>query len=727
MEAKERVFVEEQEYLSYAIDAMRWERAHHQGQLHTLPGVYRDDPRLLQVLMGISASRINRIDALKGKPYFARIDFGEEGKQPQKIYIGKTAVTDQNGGDAVVDWRAPVCTLYYDSNLGSALYTAPMGEIEGELLLKRQLIMEDGILKEYYDVDSVSDDELLKPYLGANADNRLKTIVASIGKEQNQIIRWPFRQNLIVQGVAGSGKTTVALHRAAYLIYNEREKCKASQFMVIGPNPYFIQYISSVLPDLETEDIAQSIFEDIATAYVGEKLKVAPGALSLDRVMEGQQNTAIQRFKTSLAYKQSLDRFFTEFTASLFGGDICINNITLISREQLLEAFEEHAIVPDLRARLQQTIATIKGRIRHRSEELLAEINKVYKQQIAAAPKGDAKIKLYEELHKAEKELLSGCVKLMEQYFAPATISVTALYRQFAKEIDRYTPKGLDARQMGEEITALLRKKTLSFEDTPAIIYLKLLLHGPGAYKSFVHILVDEAQDFGLFHYECLKRLFPESSFTIVGDLAQGIYSYRSIDSWEEVAAQVFGQRCSLLYLEKSYRTTIQIMDCANLALQALGSPAAVPVIRNGDAPRLLRLKDTELAEHIKQTVEHYTAKGLKSFAVITKTQKQAAAIGAALQKQATPYLMVKDAEPTPQQQSSLTVLTGYQAKGLEFDCVLIPYADRQSYRADSTLDMRLLFVAMSRALHQMELIIDPKAAPALEGFGALPGTPSPE
>lgn len=718
METKQQIFLEEQAHLDYAVEAMSWERTHHQNQLHILPQTYRDDPRLLQVLMGISASRIKRIDELKGKPYFARIDFGEESKRPQKIYIGKTAVTDEKGADAVIDWRAPVCTLYYDSNLGPAIYTAPMGEIVGELLLKRQLIMEEGILKEYYDVDSVSDDELLKPYLGANADNRLKTIVASIGKEQNKIIRWPFRQNLIVQGVAGSGKTTVALHRAAYLIYNEREKCKASQFMVIGPNRYFIQYISSVLPDLETEDIKQSVFEDIATAYVGEKLKAAPGSLSLDKVMEGKENTAVQRFKTSLDYKQCLDAFFTDFCTGLFTEDIYIDTVKVIGKEELLEVFMGHAIVPDLKARLGQTIATIRNRIRHSPEALLDQINRHYKRQIAASPKGEAMMKLYDALHKAEKEIQSGCVKLMEQYFAPAGISVTALYRQFAKEITHYVPEELDPDQMGREITALLGKKTVSFEDTPAIIYLKLLLHGAGDYKNFVHILVDEAQDFGLFHYDCLRRLFPESSFTIVGDLAQGIYSYRSIGAWEEVVEQVFGQSCSLLYLEKSYRTTIEIMECANLALKALGSPAAVPVIRSGDAPRLIRLKEEQLAQHIQSTVAQYTPQGLKSFAVITKNEKQAAAIGKALQKQGVAFGTVKDSEG--EAASSLTVLTGYQAKGLEFDCVLIPYADSQSYRSDSTLDMRLLFVAMSRALHQMELIIGLDAQPALGGFEAL-------
>ena len=214
--------------------------------LRDLPKKYGSNPILLANLMSTSATKIANIQKIKEKPYFARIDFKEDKKSTKdKLYIGKIGVTDLDGKVVVTDWRAPVSTLYYDSNLGQVEYDAPYGKIHGELSLKRQIIIQNRKIESIFDVDSVSDDELLKPYLGASADSRLKNIVASIQGEQNEIIRKNIEKNLIVQGVAGSGKTTVALHRIAYLMYNNSDKYKANQFMVIGPNKFFINYISS--------------------------------------------------------------------------------------------------------------------------------------------------------------------------------------------------------------------------------------------------------------------------------------------------------------------------------------------------------------------------------------------------------------------------------------------------------------------------------------------------
>lgn len=218
--------------------------------LRTLPKKYGNNPVLLSNLMSSTATKITNIARMKEKPYFARIDFKEDKKpNKEKLYIGKVGVTDLDGNVVITDWRAPVSTLYYDANLGKVEYNAPEGKIKGELSLKRQIIIQNKNVEEIFDVDSVSDDELLKPYLGASADNRLKNIVASIQSEQNNIIRKSIEENLIVQGVAGSGKTTVALHRIAYLMYNNANRYKANQFMVIGPNRFFINYISNVLPD----------------------------------------------------------------------------------------------------------------------------------------------------------------------------------------------------------------------------------------------------------------------------------------------------------------------------------------------------------------------------------------------------------------------------------------------------------------------------------------------
>jgi DNA helicase-2/ATP-dependent DNA helicase PcrA len=305
----DEIKVIENNYLIKTIDAINCELKRRSIELETLPKSHIGDAFLLETLMSIAATRKSRLESIIDKPYFARIDFTpNDNFKLNECYIGKSSIVDEMGDDVVVDWRSPICSLYYDSNLGEVSYLAPMGEINGILSLKRQFIIDHKVIESIYDVDSVSDDELLKPYLKANADTRLKNIVASIQKEQNTIIRSPIFKNMIVEGVAGSGKTTVALHRIAYLVYNENARFKPSQFMIIGPNEFFLNYISSVLPDLESGDVNQITLEGVAESYLNEKITFVNNAQTLIDYISGRKDTTSLRFKQSLIYKDLLDR-----------------------------------------------------------------------------------------------------------------------------------------------------------------------------------------------------------------------------------------------------------------------------------------------------------------------------------------------------------------------------------------------------------------------------------
>lgn len=209
----------------------------------------------------------------------------DEDKKDTVCYIGKVGVLDYNGNPITVDWRAPISSLYYDSNLGRAEYVVPEGIIKGYLNLKRQFDLEIGKLKSFRDVNTISNDELLKPYLSANADHRLKNIVSTIQSEQNAIIRKSIYTNNIIQGIAGSGKTTVALHRTSYLIYNEQKNFKENQFIVIGPNAYFMNYISLVLPDLDVHSVKETTFLSIVNDYLGEKIKIVDQNARLENIL----------------------------------------------------------------------------------------------------------------------------------------------------------------------------------------------------------------------------------------------------------------------------------------------------------------------------------------------------------------------------------------------------------------------------------------------------------
>ena len=225
---------------------------------------------------------IKSIEKAKLNPYFARIDFKSE-NHFDKCYIGKKGVTDYDNNVITVDWRAPISSLYYDSNIGECEYKAPEGIIKGNLLLKRQYTIENSKLISFNDVDTVSNDELLKPYLGVSADNRLKNIVSTIQSEQNKIIRESMGKNLIIQGVAGSGKTTVALHRIAYLVYNNRNLFKPSDYMVIGPNKFFVNYISGILTDLDVNGVSEYTLEEIFEKYLDQDFIINN---SLDKIID---------------------------------------------------------------------------------------------------------------------------------------------------------------------------------------------------------------------------------------------------------------------------------------------------------------------------------------------------------------------------------------------------------------------------------------------------------
>ena len=246
---------------------------------------------------------IRSIERAKLNPYFARIDF-ESSTNKDVCYIGKLGLSDYDNKIITVDWRAPISSLYYDSNVGDASYNSPDGIINGKLLLKRQYTIENSKLIAFNDVDTVSNDELLKPYLSVSADNRLKNIVSTIQSEQNKIIRETMGKNLVVQGVAGSGKTTVALHRIAYLVYNNRNLFSPSDYMVIGPNKFFVSYISGILPDLDVNGVSEYTTEELALKYIDENYVVDN---SLDKIKDVDD---ISRFKTSMDMKKEIDMYF---------------------------------------------------------------------------------------------------------------------------------------------------------------------------------------------------------------------------------------------------------------------------------------------------------------------------------------------------------------------------------------------------------------------------------
>lgn len=597
-------------------------------------------------------NEIKSIEKAKLNPYFARIDF-KSLNNFDKCYIGKKGVTDYDNNIITVDWRAPISSLYYDSNVGSAEYQVPDGIIKGKLLLKRQYTIENSKLISFNDVDTVSNDELLKPYLSVSADNRLKNIVSTIQSEQNKIIREKINKNIIVQGVAGSGKTTVALHRIAYLVYNNRDLFKPSDYMVIGPNKFFVSYISSILPDLDVNGVIQNTLDELFLNYVNESFNINN---SLDIIKNIDREAS---YKVSMSMKKEIDKFFNDLEI-LPNEDFIVNNMKILSIDFIKSIYD------DIDKKIYQSINS-------RIERLMLLLNKYINDNIDTI----ARKYINNNIKQKVLDLFKSNINInLKKYFTITNTKTKKCYIDILRKLK------FDFMN--------IKNNNINIEDIPALMYIKYKLNGSKEYYNFKHIVIDEAQDYGEFTFYVLKKIFKNSTFSIYGDLAQSLYPYRSLSSWESLKS--IYKNFEILKLNKSYRTTIEIMNEANKINEILGLDKAIPVIRHGEKVEKYNKNIIELINTIKDKY--------KTIAIITKTQEGSNKMYEELKNNIDISLITKD---NLNYNSSISIMPSYLSKGLEFDSVII--INENDFDKSSVLDMKLLYVSKTRALHKLFLI----------------------
>lgn len=666
--------------------------------LLTLPKKYSHNPILLSNLMSITATKITNIAKIKERPYFARIDFKDDKKQnKEKIYIGKIGVLDLDGNIVITDWRAPISTLYYDSNLGRVEYIAPEGIVKGDMSLKRQIIISNNKVIDIFDVDSVSDDELLKPYLGANADNRLKNIVASIQGEQNYIIRKGIEKNIVVQGVAGSGKTTVALHRIAYLMYNNSDKYKADQFMVIGPNKFFINYISNVLPDLDAGNAVQLTIEELAKKFIDEDILFEDVTKNLSDIIDDGIEKEYLKFKNSMEYYILLDNYLNNIEDGfIWAKGLVINNIQILSKEDIENVYKT-VNGNSVSQKLEMTSKVIANRLKNNND--VYEYIKNSMDMLCQDEKDvDKKRNLIKKEFDMLKDLTStGFEKQLKKLLNIDKVKVLKIYSDFIESLNNMDELKKDTLQ-------LLKKKICQNEDIAALLYIKYYLFGNEKFKKYRQVVVDEAQDFGKFTFYMLKLLISNATFSIFGDIAQGIYSYKSIDDFNEILEDIF-KEAEYIKLKKSYRTSIEIMNEANKISKEIGLDEALPVIRSAGPVIKSKVNKLDKENYIVNQVKKYKEAGFKSIAIIYKNQKELVNMNKKLKENnIESEIIYKDQE---KYDGGICLLTSYLSKGLEFDVVIIADVEDEIYKYDNRLDMKLLYVSMTRALHKLELVYE--------------------
>ena len=704
---------EEKEYLILTLEECKKLAVSLKEKLNKLSNDRSIEPTLANFLANSYLGQLEVLSKANDKPYFGRINFkAKDSNKEEECYIGKVGVYDENNKQITIDWRAPIASMYYDSNLGQASYEAPIGTIEGELTVKRQYDIRNGELIDFQDVDTIANDDLLKPYLKESADSRLKNIVSTIQSEQNSIIRKPLKENVIIQGVAGSGKTTVALHRIAYLVYTHRNNINARQYMVIGPNKFFVNYISSILPDLDVHNVKQLTYDELLNEFINEDLTYIPFKQLPAQEKKAREELTLDRLKTKMLFKDALDKFIDDYEKTIFcSQDICIKGYKVIPKEVISEICEslkqkksvivnlEYKEYNNVYQKIERLILLLSKYVEENKEEI---DNRIFNEICDLNLPREQMPTEWNKLEFIKKETKNGCKQTIKKSFSKINIKISNLYVEFLKNIEKYLNiNDLEIGNALKENIKMLKSKKIVFEDLASLLYLNLKLNGSGELKNMRHVVIDEAQDFGEFNFYALKQLFPQSTFSIYGDLAQAIYPNRGITDWEDIKQKVFDNDCNIEYLQKSYRTTAEIMNSANNIIKHIGMKEALPVIRHGEKVKYQYCENN--IEYIVDTINKYLEKGYKSIAIICKDESESKVVSDKLKELNISHNLISMDET--KYDGGICVVSSSLSKGLEFDGVIISDASENFYSSKNPTDMKLLYVSMTRALHELNVL----------------------
>ncbi|WP_106495111.1 RNA polymerase recycling motor HelD [Lentibacillus sp. Marseille-P4043] len=669
---------------------------------------------------GKIGEELKTLKKLKNSPYFGRIDFWEE-REPESepIYIGISSLMDNEDEDFLVyDWRAPISSLYYDYSPGEAKYKTVDETINGEITLKRQFIIRDGIINGMFDTGVTIGDQLLQQALGNNASTTMKSIVATIQKEQNKIIRDERNKLLIVQGVAGSGKTSAALQRIAYLMYRYRETLTPENVVLFSPNPLFSSYVSNVLPELGEANVKQTTFHEYLEAKVGEQLSIESPfqymEYKLAGVRDDQYRTKMESidYKSSLKFKQHVDEFVAYLAnEGLLFKTISFRKQVLVSKEQIQDYF--YSLDPAIAIPNKMELVTkwLLAEIRKQQREeqnkdwVMEQIELLDKEDYLEAYKHTQKQDQMEELYASgsEEEFLRKVVvkkvfsvlkKRIKQF---EFVNVFATYRKFFKE---WSPKEVPEHwnRISEQTVSELSRNFLSWEDAVPYAYFQGQILGDSADRSVRHLFIDEAQDYSPFQFAYIKSVFPYTKMTLLGDINQAIYTHAVEGS--PLIPENSQENHERIVLTKSYRSTKQIVEFTKYFAPA--GDIIEPFNREGTKPDLVEVNDkVDINKTLQIKIEELKGKGHETIAVICKTQQESEATFAML-KPELPVKQLNEASRTFEK--GILVLPVYLAKGIEFDAVIIPDASDQKYALES--DRTLFYTACTRAMHELTMML---------------------
>lgn len=597
-----------------------------------------------------------RLTKILAIPYFGRIDFLEkkENSKVMPIYIGiHTFYDPESRATLIHDWRAPVSSMFYDHELGEAGYRSPSREIKGVISLKRQYRIRGGKMEFMIESALTVHDDILQKELSSNADDKMKNIVATIQREQNRIIRNEDIRTLIIQGVAGSGKTSIALHRIAYLLYTFRDSISSKDILIISPNKVFSDYISNVLPELGEETVPETSMEQILSGVLEHKYKYQTYFGLVNELLEKPSSSLIDRiaYKASFGFISELDKFILHIENTYFkAADVKLTKYITIPAPFIEEQYLRFNRYP----------------IRRRFDAMADYMLDMLKIQYAFT------------VTTAGRNLLKKEIRLM--FAGNNDIQV---YKDFFKWTNN---PGMFKMRKGH---------TLEYSDLAPLAYLHLALEGNGNQPFRVkHLLIDEMQDYSPIQYKVIQKLFPCRK-TVLGDAGQSVNPYGSSTA-ETIQKSLTASE--IMKLCKSYRSTFEITDFA----QKIHPNAELePVARHGEKPQILQFGSAvEELSGIMGLISTYRKSGYKSLGIICKTEQQARKMADMLKSYANDISFLSSQSSAFVQ--GIVITSAHMAKGLEFDEVIIPQTDERNYRSE--IDKSMLYVAVTRAMHRLTL-----------------------
>ena len=648
--------------------------------------------------------KIHRLNNLIKCPYFARIDFCFEGEEiPEQIYIGKTSLTGEKAVEIYVyDWRSPIASVFYRFMTEEAFYDAPAGRITGRVELKRQYEIRDSRLLYFFDTDRSINDEILKQLLSKNTSPKMKTIVETIQKEQDIVIRNLESDLLMIQGVAGSGKTSIALHRAAYLMYQGlQSRLAANNILILSPNSTFEQYISEVLPELGEENAVSMVFEDILRSLLGEKVmwKAAPG-----QEESGNGQTGVGRIQTQR-------EFLENAVANGAWGDYMKKSMRYKTSEAFLGLLDRFAEQIPLRQMAFQDVYHEGNRIAEK-EELRRRAMQRPETPLAVRLE-QLTVRVLEDAFGNRKGAGEEKARVLEEIQRFTRLNLYELYKSFWSDETNF--QGADSQ--GVEELEEIRSGTLEnlegdclyFDDAVPVLYLYLKLHGCNDYRNIRQVIIDEAQDYYPLQFEILRILFPNARYTVLGDINQTLSKQEDGSFYEQVRRILKKKKSSLVTLNKSFRCTNEILQ---FSLQFIREkPQIESFNRSGEAVevRAFRTRRDYLAGILKE-MENCREKGYGTICLLCKTEEGCQRLFRELGSRAELRMAGDDGV---EGLKGCFILPSYMAKGLEFDAVLICDGDSDTYQTGD--DRKLLYIECTRALHRLSLFCQGELTPLLE------------